>query len=120
MGTFANDLPGFVPKFIHPPTPVEGTSGFAALGRPVPFYRRSAGDEALKSMGFTDADKRFTMISEASGRIERDDPHGAMEGMFKHGLDATGCYRLLATLLAAEPPAAELKPESTYVDLMEV
>lgn len=125
MGVFANELPAFVPQFISPPIVLEGDSGFAALGKPVPFYRRQAADAALKDMGFSDAETRFAMIGAACERIARDDPHGAMEGMFQARLDATGCYRLLATLLTAPMPAGDIRvpapaahQPATFVDLV--
>jgi hypothetical protein len=87
--------------------PWHGQSDFAALGYQVPTFRKSAADRHMKEMGFTDAGKRYDVIAAMSQRIARDDPHMALEDAMEKGVDATGCYRLLAVLLAAQEPSNE-------------
>lgn len=99
-----------------------GKSEWEALGLPVPFFRRSAGIRHLREMGFTDREQMDRIVGKMSAQIERDDSHGALEEAMKLGVDATGCYRLLAVLLCEprpvepEPPAAG--PPATFVDLV--
>lgn len=88
-----------------------GKSGFDALGLPVPFFRRSAGIRHLRDMGFTDRERMDRIVGKMCARIERDDSHGALEEAMKLGLDATGCYRMLAVLLAEEAPPEPKEPE---------
>lgn len=102
MSIFANETEGQGMR-LGPGVEVEGDSGFAAFGKPVPFYRRSAADAHMKAMGVTDAEARFTCIGAMSDAIARDDPHRAMQEAHKH-LDVTGVYRLLAVLCTAEEP----------------
>jgi hypothetical protein len=86
--------------------PWHGHSDFAALGHEVPAFRKKAGDEHLKAMGFTDAEQRYTLVSGMAERIARDDPHMALENALKAGLDVTGCYRLMAVLMCEPEPKA--------------
>lgn len=106
MGIFANEAPEGPGWIDFKPKAEDGArySGFEAMGHKVPFFRRSAADAALKSMGVTDAEKRMDCIGKMSDRIERDDPNGAMEAGHKF-VDVTGVYRLLAVLTCAEKPA---------------
>lgn len=61
MSIFANEHEG-VGARIGPDTSTTGTEGFAALGKPVPFYRREAGSQALKDMGVERAEDRFRVL----------------------------------------------------------
>ena len=111
MGKFANTAgelgepiaPSFGP--IARNEPWHGESEFAALGKIVPNFRKSAADQHMKEMGFKDAEQRYNVISTMAQRIARDDPHMALEDAMRLGVDATGCYRLLSVLLCAEQPA---------------
>lgn len=84
--------------------PWHGENEFAALGKKVPQFRKSAADGHMKDMGFTDAEQRYNVISTMSGHIARDDPHMALESAMSGGCDATACYRLLSVLLTAQQP----------------
>lgn len=85
-------------------------SGFEAMGKPVPMYRRAAAYEHAKAMGCTDKEKTFACIQRMADYIERDNPHMAMETALGHRdnplgiVDAIGVYRLLSVLLTAEKP----------------
>lgn len=102
MGKFSNDGPG-VGKRLAPDTYTQGDSGFAAMGKPVPFYRQQVGYEHCKAMGL-DSESAFSAVRVMSEQLQRDKPAEAMESALKY-LDVTGVYRLMAVLLAAEKPA---------------
>lgn len=104
MSIFANETPENGAVRV-PSVEVIGDSGFAAFGKPVPFYRRSAGNAHLKDMGVSDPEIRFSCIEAMSEAISRDDAHGAMNEAYKH-VDVTGVYRLLAVLCAATETAS--------------
>lgn len=106
MGKFANELGEAASNLAYIPIkqPWTGQSEFDALGHEVPNFRREAGNSHLKDMGFSSADQRFTIVQTMTDNIERDNPHMALEAALKQGLDATGCYRLLAVLLTAPQP----------------
>ena len=75
-------------------------SGFNAMGKPVPFYRREAGYQHCKQMGLG-SDGSFAAVGGMSEALERDEPHNAIGAGMKY-LDLTGAYRLMAVLLTAE------------------
>lgn len=79
--------------------------GFAAFGKPVPYYRRDAAMAHCRDMGLTDTGKAMATIDRMSEAIRRDEPYQAMQAGMAH-LDLTGTYRLLAVLLTAEPRRA--------------
>jgi len=83
-----------------PPPKLKGNSGFAAMGKPVPFYRQQAGYEHARQMGCSE-DEAFAVVNAMSLPLEKDQPYDAMEAGMKY-LDLTGTYRLLAVLLTAE------------------
>ena len=70
-------------------------TGFAAMGKPVPFARRQRAYDAAVSMGVKDA---FSLIDGMAEKLQRDKPYEAMEMAYKY-VDLTGAYRLMATLL---------------------
>jgi len=74
-------------------------SGFNAMGKPVPYYRREAGYRHCKDMGLG-SDESFAAVNGMSEALERDNPHGALGAAMKY-LDLTGAYRLMAVLLTA-------------------
>jgi hypothetical protein len=130
MGKFGNALTGDCPLYLTPQPWMQpgaqvldhGRSGFEALGFPVPFWRRSEAIRHLRDMGFTDRERMDEIVGKMCARIERDDSHGALEECMRLGVDATGCYRMLAVLLAHEkpveapPPAG---PPASFVDLIQ-
>lgn len=77
-------------------------SGFNAMGKPVPYYRRQAAMDHCRQMGLTDTGKAMSVIDRMSEALARDEPYNAMEAGMAH-LDLTGTYRLMAVLLTAEP-----------------
>lgn len=121
MGKFANaPETGMSMAYVgDTPPPLRedwhGQSGFDAMGFKVPAFRKAAAEEHMKDMGFTSAEQRFDVISTMSNCIERDNSHMALEKALSMGVDATGCYRLLAVLLTAEPAVAS---EPSYLDLV--
>lgn len=76
--------------------------GFAAFGKPVPYYRREAAMQHCRDMGLKDTNKAMATIDRMSHNIQKDEPYAAMEAGMAH-LDLTGTYRLLAVLCTAEP-----------------
>ena len=70
-------------------------SGFAAMGRPVPYERRQAAYNAAQSMGLKEP---FAVVDAMSEQLGRDKPFEAMEVAAKY-VDLTGAYRLMAHLL---------------------
>ena len=109
MGKFGNEPTDGAPGYIGPATRKaswHGQSGFEAMGHIVPAFRKSEAERHLKSMGVASAEKRFDIVAKMSGQIERDNSHAAMEEAYNLGLDATGCYRVLAVLLAHEERVA--------------
>lgn len=105
MGKFANKVEGGGAPRSQTLLPYNGESGFDAMGHEVPAFRKSAAELHMKDMGWNrpgDAEKRYTVVSRMSACIERDDTHEALEFALREGVDATGCYRLLAVLLTAE------------------
>jgi len=101
--------------------PWHGQSGFEAMGHVVPGFRKAAGQETLKAMGFNqpgDSERRHSIVEQMANHLERDNSHAALENCLKAGVDATGCYRLMSVLLCEPEPGEEPAPEATYVDLM--
>lgn len=80
-------------------------SGFEAMGKPVPYYRRQAAMAHCRDMGLKDTNKAMATIDRMSEALSRDEPYAAMEAGMAH-LDLTGTYRLMAVLLTAEKPNA--------------
>ena len=74
------------------PTP---SSGFAAMGKPIPNDRKQRAYDAAKSIGVKDC---WGLVAGMSEHLERDKPYEAMESAKKH-IDLTGAYRIMATLL---------------------
>lgn len=124
MGKFANRLPDGAPQWIAAEPmpqnePWHGESGDAALGHQVPAFRKSAAYRHLQAMGFHDKSLALKIVGVMSERIARDDPHYALEEAHKLGLDVTGCYVIMAELLAAPEPPPPPEPDATYVDLVQ-
>jgi hypothetical protein len=104
MGKFSNSFDPMVGAQLAPAPEVNGDSGFAAVGKPVPFYRQQVAYDHCKQMGMTDRERIWDCVRGMSNKIERDQPADAME----HGIrfvNAIGVYRLMAVLLAAERPS---------------
>lgn len=81
-----------------------GRSEFDALGWPVPPWRKSSAIWHMKDMGFTDRAQMEAIVGRMAECVERDDSHEALEAGLRMGVDATGCYRLLAALLTGDKP----------------
>jgi hypothetical protein len=107
MGKFSNESPG-VGLRIATPLETSGTSGFDAMGKPVPLYRQQAAYNHCKAMGMTDKEAVWDCVRGMVNKLERDEPALAMEHGIKY-LNAIGVYRLMAVLLAEEraPEATE-------------
>jgi len=78
---------------------VEGTDGFDAMGKPIPYYRQQAGYDHCRQMGLS-SERSFSVVGVMSEKLARDQPHAAMEEALGY-LDVTGVYRLMAVLLTA-------------------
>ena len=107
MGKFANKLEGLTgaPR-EQIKLPWNGESGFAAMGHKVPAFRKSEAERHMKEMGWIDsehAEKRYSIVAGMAAHLERDNSHEALEFAMREGVDATGCYRLMAVLLTATP-----------------
>ncbi len=102
MGKFANKPSSMdaVGAMIAPPVQTKSENGFDAFGKHVPFYRRANAYEHCKDMGLTDKAVIFSLIESMADKIQRDDPHTALEIALQY-VDVTGCYRLLAVLCSS-------------------
>lgn len=87
---------------LAPPPKVDGSDGFSAMGKPVPFYRRQAGYDTCLSMGLT-SEAAYHAVNGMSEHLERDKPYDAMATGMRY-IDLTGTYRLMAVLLTADKP----------------
>jgi len=83
----------------------ENHDGFAAMGKPIPVFRRDAALQHCRDMGLETADG-MAVVSGVAEQLERDEPYKAMEVGLKY-LDLTGTYRLFAVLLTAEQQPAQ-------------
>ena len=93
-------------EFLNQPQPrchhLEPNAGFAAMGQPVPIFRKQAGYQTCRQIGL-DTEAAWSAVNGMAEKLERDDPYGAMQaGMV--WLDLTGTYRLMAVLLATPAP----------------
>lgn len=86
----------FLNQVINP-TSEEVKSGFDAMGKPIPAFRREAAYKQAKLMGL-DTEKAHAAISGIAGCLERDEPYNAMAAGMKY-IDLTGTYRLMSYLL---------------------
>ena len=102
MGKFANTPSNMdiVGARIAPPVQTKSDDGFNAFGKRVPFYRRANAYEHCKDMGLTDKAVIFSLIESMADKIQRDEPHIALEIASQY-VDVTGCYRLLAVLCSS-------------------
>lgn len=87
---------------IAPSPNIEGDDGFAAMGKPVPMYRRTAALSHARDMGLG-TDEAWRCVGELVNKLERDEPYDAMAAGMKY-VDLTGTYRLMAVLLTAPAP----------------
>ena len=74
-------------------------SSFDAVGRPISAESRELGNTALKDMGVEGTGARWDCVKMVAEQLERDKPHEAMKIAMRY-VDATGAYRLFASLLA--------------------
>lgn len=106
-----------MPEFMNKPrranrtVAVEGDSGFAAFGKPVPLHRRTAALEHIRAMGIVNAEAAWECIGQMAEAIAHDQPYEAM-GIGMHYVDLTGTYRLLA-VLCADPEPQPITPGGT-------
>jgi hypothetical protein len=76
-------------------------SGFDAMGKPIPAFRKEAAYQQAKEMGVDSADDRMSLVNSVSEHLERDHPYEAQAAAMQY-LDLTGAYRLMAVLLTGE------------------
>lgn len=93
---------------IVPDTWTEGDSGFAAMGKPIPLYRRGAALTHLRSMGLDNTEQAMSCIGRMSEHLERGDPFKAMSVGMEY-VDLTGTCIIMAELLTAEKPRVRVK-----------
>lgn len=77
-------------------------TGFNAMGKPVPTYRRTAGYETCKKIGLSQAEA-VEVVNGMCEQLERDQPYEAQAAGMKH-MDLTATYRLMSVLLSAPEP----------------
>jgi hypothetical protein len=80
------------------------STGFGAMGTPIPTNRLDAADTFVKSVFPNDRELAYTIVAKAKNCLERDKPFellGEVKGLDKDlaRLDLTGRYRLAAILL---------------------
>lgn len=75
-------------------------SGFAAMGKPIPFSRQQTAYDTARSCGL-DQQAAYDTVAWMAEQLRRDKPYEALHGALKYGIDLTGAYRLMAVLLAA-------------------
>lgn len=73
-------------------------SCFNNMGKPISAESRQAGYDMLEKIGVEDAGDRFDCVRTVANKLERDQPHEAMELAMGY-IDVTGAYRLFAELL---------------------
>ncbi len=76
--------------------------GFAAMGKPIPLYRKQAAFEHCREIGL-DTPKSWAVVNDMSDKLQRDKPYEAQAGGMKY-LDLTGTYRIMAVLLTSPEP----------------
>lgn len=89
-------------EFISQPLPVETPeveSGFQAMGKPIPDYRRDEAYRTCRDAFGMRSSRAMGAVSGMAEQLERDNPYGAMEAGTKYGIDLTGTYRIMAVLL---------------------
>jgi hypothetical protein len=91
-------------------------SGYAALGHPIPEFRKTAALEQVRDMvpGCT-TDWAMECIGQVATKLERDEPYDAMSVGMKY-LDITGVYRLMAVLLTGPTSAPNAEVELPPVE----
>lgn len=82
--------------------------GMAAMGKPVPLYRRQAGLEHCRAIGLTNTNTAMATVNRMSEAISRDAPYEAIEAGMAY-LDLTGTYRLLAVLCTSPKPRRSVR-----------
>ena len=75
--------------------------GFAAMGKPIPFYRQEAGYRLCKDEWSMESDRAYECVAAVSEQLKRDKPYEARHAAMGY-IDLTGAYRLIAVLLTAE------------------
>jgi hypothetical protein len=80
------------------------STGFDAMGKPIPANRLDAADTFVKSVFPNDRELSYTIVTKAKNCLERDKPFellGALSQLDEDlaKLDLTGRYRLAAILL---------------------
>lgn len=109
MTIFANEDPlGIVGTRVTPAPkslgPDHELSGDDAYGHQVPYHRRDAVYELLRTWDFSRSDA-ITIVSECCYLVKMDRPHEVMENLRRQGINVTGIYMVLAHLLAGGRPA---------------
>jgi hypothetical protein len=75
-------------------------SGFEAMGKPIPMFRKQAAYNECSVMGI-EGERAYHAVGRIAFCLEADRPFESIErGM--EVLDASGVYRLMAVLLTAE------------------
>lgn len=86
---------------IGPGVETPGQDGFDAMGKPVSMHRRQAAYDTCKTMGRSDSEANWDVVSRMANCIQRDEPMRALEEATNAKWDVTAAYRLLAVLCTA-------------------
>ncbi len=85
---------------VVPVDPPESADGFAAMGKPIPDYRRDEAYRTCRREFEMSSSKAMGTVQGMADSLERDKPYQALAAGMKYGVDLTGSYRLMAVLLA--------------------
>ena len=88
-------------EFLNQETPPK-LDGFAAMGKPIPGYRKDLAYQTCRKDFDMDFDKSMGTVQGMANALERDQPYEALGAGMRYGLDLTGSYRLMAVLLVAK------------------
>ena len=84
---------------VVPQDPPESADGFAAMGKPIPDFRRDEAYRTCREEFEMNSSKAMGTVAGMAEMLERDKPYEALGCGMKYGVDLTGSYRLMAVLL---------------------
>ena len=84
---------------VVPQDPPESADGFAAMGKPIPDYRRDEAYRTCREEFEMGSSKAMGTVQGMAEALERDKPYEALGAGMRYGVDLTGSYRLMSVLL---------------------
>ncbi len=90
---------------VVPQDPPESADGFAAMGKPIPDFRRDEAYRTCRQEFEMNSSKAMGTVAGMAEMLERDKPYEALGCGMKYGVDLTGSYRLMAVLLVHQEKA---------------